>query len=79
MYVIRLANGRLRVPYSELTENDEIVQTYREIGPEDEDYSSLAAEAVSEEELVRIKERWRRDDEALRTSFEEWKATLPDD
>ncbi|MDX6741758.1 hypothetical protein [Actinocorallia sp. A-T 12471] len=79
MYVIRLANGRLRVPHSELTENDEIVQTYREIGPEDEEYSALMAEAVSEEELVRIKERWRRDDEALRASFEAWKAEAPEE
>ncbi|ROO90313.1 hypothetical protein EDD29_8037 [Actinocorallia herbida] len=79
MYVIRLANGRLRVPYSELTENEEIVQAYREIGPEDEEYSSLMAEAVSEEELVRIKDRWRRDDAALRASFEAWKASSQED
>ena len=79
MYVIRLANGRLLVPHGELTEADGIVQAYVEIGPDDPDYERLAEQARTEEELGEARERWRRDDEALRLQFEEWKATLPEE
>ena len=78
MYVIRLANGRLLVPHGELTESDEMVQAYVEIGPDDPDYERLAAKALTEEESAGMRERWRRDDEALRLQFEEWKAALPE-
>ncbi|WP_106397191.1 hypothetical protein [Actinocorallia populi] len=79
MYVIRLANGRLLVPHGELTESDEIVQAYVEIGPDDPDYERFAEKARTEEELAGMRERWRRDDEALRLQFEEWKANLPEE
>ncbi|MEO3785643.1 hypothetical protein ABGB12_20115 [Actinocorallia sp. B10E7] len=79
MYVIRLANGRLLVPHGELTEADGIVQAYVEIGPDDPEYERLAEQARTEEELAEARARWRRDDEALRLQFEEWKAALSEE
>ncbi len=79
MYVIRLANGRLLVPHSELTEGGEIVQAYVEIGPDDPEYERLAGTARTEEELAELRGRWRRDDAALRARFEAWRDALPEE
>ncbi|GAB3653872.1 hypothetical protein GCM10027589_12260 [Actinocorallia lasiicapitis] len=73
MYVIRLGNGRLRVPHSELTEDGGIAQAYVEIGPDDPDYERLREQALTEEELADTKARWQADDEALREEFERWR------
>lgn len=78
MYVIRLADGRLRVPHSELTESGEIAQAYVEIGPDDPDYDRLAEGALTQEQLAEKKRRWQDEDEALRVQFEEWKSARPD-
>ena len=67
MFVIRLPNGNLMVPQT-ATGNDGRVlgDLYVEIGPEDADYSRLAAQALTPEEAERRRDRWRQDDEALR-------------
>ncbi len=75
MYVIKLDNGRLRVPHGALSEDGRILgEGYVEIGPDDPDYSRLADQAMTEEELAAKRRRWRDDDEALLRQFEEWKA-----
>ena len=78
MYVIRLPNGNLRVPHSALTSDEAtgqvIGQAYIEIGPDDPDYSRLADQALTEEELDEKRRGWRAGDDALLRQFEEWKA-----
>jgi hypothetical protein len=75
MYVIKLDNGNLRVPHSTLSEDGQILgEGYVEIGPEDPDYSRLAGQAVTEEEMAARRRGWRDGDEALLRQFEEWKA-----
>ena len=73
MFVIRLPNGNLMVPET-ATGNDGRVlgDVYVEIGPEDADYSRLAAQALTPEEAEQRKLRWRDDDEALRQEFLEY-------
>lgn len=78
MYVIRLGDGRLRVPCSEMTDDGHLVQAYVEIGPEDPDYARLERTAVTEEQLAQTRRRWQEDDEALRVQFEEFKAAQED-
>jgi hypothetical protein len=73
MYVIRLDNGRLRVPHSEMGEGDSIAQAYVEIGPEDPDYDRLCEQSLTEDELADKQRGWREDDEALRLQFERFK------
>jgi hypothetical protein len=75
MYVIRLDNGNLKVPHSALSEDGQILgEGYVEIGPDNPDYSRLAGQAVTEEEMAAKRRRWRDDDEDLLRQFEEWKA-----
>jgi len=70
MYVIRLANGNLLVPDSAQTEDGRVLgDAYVEIGPDDEDYPTLAAEALSEEEFDERRRQWRDGDEQLRQEF----------
>jgi hypothetical protein len=75
MYVIKLDNGNLQVPHSALSEDGQILgEGYVEIGPDDPDYSRLADQALTEEELAAKRRGWRDGDEALLRQFEEWKA-----
>jgi len=70
MYVIRLANGNLLVPDSAETEDGRVLgDAYVEIGPDDEDYPALAAEALTEEEAAERRRQWREGDEQLRREF----------
>lgn len=85
MYVIRLPDGRLRVPHSavvsrEAAEGGDVIgQAYVEIGPEDPDYDRLLGQALTEEELEEKRRRWREEDADLLRQFERWKAELPED
>jgi hypothetical protein len=86
MYVIRLTNGNLRVPYSAVLEraageeNGQVIgQAYVEIGPDDPDYERLAGQALTVEELERKRRQWQDEDAALLRQFEEWKAQQNDD
>ncbi|GAA4150121.1 hypothetical protein [Actinomadura keratinilytica] len=81
MYVIRLPDGRLRVPHSVLADSAEgtgriIAQAYVEIGPGDPDYDRLLGQSLTEEELAEKRRRWRDEDADLLRRFEEWKADL---
>ena len=73
MFVIRLPNGNLMVPQSATGHDGRILgDVYVEIGPQDADYSRLAAQALTPEEAEQRRDRWRQDDEALRQEFLEF-------
>ena len=73
MFVIRLPNGNLKVPQTAIGQDGRMMgDAYVEIGPQDADYSRLAAQALTPEEAERRRERWREDDEALRQEFLEF-------
>jgi hypothetical protein len=75
MYVIRLANGNLLVPDSAQTEDGRVLgDAYVEIGPDDEDYLTFAAEALTEEEAAERRRQWRDGDEELRREFMDYLA-----
>jgi hypothetical protein len=78
--VIRLPDGRLRVPQSATTDDGQIIgQGYVEIGPDDPDYDRLLDQSVTEEELEEKRRGWREGDAALLREFEEWKAARPEE
>jgi membrane protein involved in colicin uptake len=73
MFVIRLPNGNLKVPQSAIGHDGRVIgDVYVEIGPQDADYSRLAAQALTAEEVEQRRDRWRREDEALRQEFLEF-------
>ena len=75
MYVIKLANGRLRVPHTATTEDGQIIgEAYVEIGPDDPDYPRFLEQALTEAEMAEKRRGWRDGDEALLAQFEEWKS-----
>jgi post-segregation antitoxin (ccd killing protein) len=70
MFVIRLPNGNLKVPQSAIGHDGHVLgDVYVEIGPQDADYSRLAAQALTPEEAEQRRDRWRQEDEALRQEF----------
>jgi len=70
MFVIRLANGNLLVPDSATTGDGRVLgDAYVEIGPDDEDYLALAADAMTEDECEARKRHWREGDDQLRREF----------
>jgi hypothetical protein len=70
MFVIRLANGNLLVPDSATSGDGRVLgDAYVEIGPEDEAYLDLAAEAMTQEEYDARKRQWREGDDELRREF----------
>jgi hypothetical protein len=73
MFVIRLPNGNLKVPQSAIGHDGRVLgDVYVEIGPQDADYSRLAAQALTPEEVAQRRDRWRAEDEALRQEFLEY-------
>lgn len=75
MYVMRLPDGRLRVPRTAVTDDGAVIgEAYEEIGPEDPDYERLLDESLTEDELEERRRRWRDEDEELRQQFLAWKA-----
>lgn len=75
MYVMRLPDGRLRVPRTAVSDDGAVIgEAYEEIGPDDPDYERLLGESLTEDELEERRQRWRDDDEELRQQFLAWKA-----
>jgi hypothetical protein len=73
MFVIRLSNGNLRVPESAIGNDGRVIgNAYVEIGPQDADYTRLAEQAVTEDEVARRRAQWRDGDEALQRQFAEF-------
>ena len=70
MYVIRLANGNLLVPDAAISDDGQLMsEAYVEIGPDDADYSRLAAGALTQDEYDQRRRRWQEGDEPLRREF----------
>lgn len=79
MFVLRLANGNLRVPRSAVSADGQVLgDAYEEIGPDDPDYDRYVSEAITEGELEERKRRWEDGDEELRQRFEQWKSQQAD-
>jgi post-segregation antitoxin (ccd killing protein) len=73
MFVIRLPNGNLKVPQTAVGHDGRLLgDVYVEIGPQDADYSRLAAQALTPEEAQLRRDRWQAEDERLRQEFLEF-------
>ena len=75
MYVIRLADGTLRVPQS-LTSSDGslIGNAYVEIAPGDPEYDRWLPESITEEEDAARRRRWQEENDDLEREFLAFKA-----
>ncbi|MFD1937075.1 hypothetical protein ACFSKW_36955 [Nonomuraea mangrovi] len=80
MYVIRLADGTLRVPESLTSEDGRLIgNAYVEVGPGDPDYERWLAEALTEEELAERRRRWEEENDELERAFLAFKSEQEDD
>ncbi|GAA1272194.1 hypothetical protein GCM10009677_26630 [Sphaerisporangium rubeum] len=70
MYVIRLADGRLRIPRS-LTSGDGrlIGNAYLEVAPNDPDYDRWLPESITEEQDAERRRQWREGNDELEREF----------
>ncbi|QYC38049.1 hypothetical protein Nocox_02080 [Nonomuraea coxensis DSM 45129] len=79
MYVIRLADGTVRVPQSLASEDGRLIgNAYAELRPGDPDYERWLAESLTEEELESRRERWRAENDELEREFLAFKAQQDD-
>ncbi|MFI6502234.1 hypothetical protein [Nonomuraea typhae] len=75
MYVIRLADGTLRVPQSLTSEDGRLIgNAYVELEPGDPDYERWLPESLTQEELAERKERWAAENDELEREFLAFKA-----
>ncbi|MDF2706493.1 MAG: hypothetical protein K0R62_2145 [Nonomuraea muscovyensis] len=70
MYVIRLADGTLRVPRSLTSEDGRLIgNAYVDVVPGDPDYDRWLKESLTEDELAERRGRWQEGDEELEREF----------
>ncbi|MEV4108231.1 hypothetical protein [Nonomuraea sp. NPDC049695] len=75
MYVIRLADGTLRVPQSLTSEDGRLIgNAYVEVQPGDPDYELWLPEALTEEEAAERRKRWEAENDDLEREFLAFKA-----
>ncbi|MER7207997.1 hypothetical protein [Streptosporangium sp. NPDC000239] len=75
MYVIRLADGTLRVPQTLSSDDGRLIgNAYVELLPGDPDYDRWLAEAFTEEELAERRRRWLEENDDLEREFLAFKA-----
>ncbi|MDP9847288.1 hypothetical protein [Streptosporangium lutulentum] len=75
MYVIRLADGTLRVPQSLSSDDGRLIgNAYVEISPGDPDYDRWLPESLTEEELAERRRRWLEENDELEREFLAFKA-----
>ncbi|NBE91655.1 hypothetical protein FE391_01180 [Nonomuraea sp. KC401] len=75
MYVIRLADGTLRVPQSLTSEDGRLIgNAYVELQPGDPDYETFLPEALTEEEAAERRRRWEEENDDLEREFLAFKA-----
>ncbi|RVX46584.1 hypothetical protein EDD27_9474 [Nonomuraea polychroma] len=80
MYVIRLADGTLRVPQSLTSEDGRLIgNAYVELQPGDADYEQWLAESLTEEEAARHRRRWEEENDDLEREFLAFKAEQGED
>ena len=79
MYVIRLADGTLRVPQSLASEDGRLIgNAYVELQPGDPDYDQLLRESLTEEEAAERRRRWEAENDELEREFLAFKARQED-
>ncbi|ACZ83602.1 MULTISPECIES: hypothetical protein [Streptosporangium] len=75
MYVIRLADGTLRVPQSLSSDDGRLIgNAYVELSPGDPDYDRWLPEALTEEESAQRRRRWLEENDELEREFLAFKA-----
>ena len=79
MYVIRLADGTLRVPQSLTSEDGRLIgNAYVELQPGDPDYEQWLPESLTEEEAELRRRRWEEENDDLEREFLAFKAEQED-
>lgn len=79
MYVIRLADGTLRVPRSLTSEDGRLIgNAYVEVLPGDPDYEKWLPESLTEEEALLRRRRWEEENDELEREFLAYKAQQDD-
>lgn len=79
MYVIRLADGTLRVPQSLTSEDGRLIgNAYVELQPGDPDYEQWLPESLTEEEAEVRRRRWEEENDDLEREFLAFKAQQED-
>lgn len=75
MYVIRLADGTLRVPQSLTSEDGRLIgNAYVEVEPGDPEYDRWSQESLTEEEAAERRRRWAEENDELEREFLAFKA-----
>ncbi|NRQ31441.1 hypothetical protein HII36_06245 [Nonomuraea sp. NN258] len=75
MYVIRLADGTLRVPQSLSSEDGRLIgNAYVELQPGDPDYEQWLGESLTEDEVAERRRRWAAENDELEREFLAFKA-----
>ncbi|GAA2867734.1 hypothetical protein GCM10010517_27380 [Streptosporangium fragile] len=75
MYVIRLADGTLRVPQTLSSGDGRLIgNAYVEISPGDPGYDRWLAESITEEEWAERRRRWLAENDELEKEFLAFKA-----
>ncbi|WP_113701332.1 hypothetical protein [Nonomuraea lactucae] len=70
MFVIRLADGTLRVPRSLTSEDGRLIgDGYVDLEPGDPDYDRWLPESLTEEELAERRSRWQEGNDDLEQEF----------
>ncbi|UBU13888.1 hypothetical protein [Nonomuraea gerenzanensis] len=79
MYVIRLADGTLRVPQSLASQDGRLIgNAYVEVQPGDPDYEQWLPESLTEEEAELRRRRWEEENDDLEREFLAFKARQED-
>jgi hypothetical protein len=75
MYVIRLADGTLRVPRTLASEDGRLIgNAYVEVEPGDPGYDEWLRESLTEEEAAERRNRWAEENDDLEREFLAFKA-----
>ncbi|WP_214409935.1 hypothetical protein [Sphaerisporangium fuscum] len=70
MYVIRLADGTLRIPQTLTSDDGRLIgNAYVELAPSDPDYDRWLPESITEEQDAERRRRWREDNDELEREF----------
>jgi hypothetical protein len=79
MYVIRLADGTLRVPQSLTSEDGRLIgNAYVEVEPGDPEYDRWLQESLTEQEAAERRHRWAEENDELERKFLAFKADQED-
>lgn len=75
MYVVRLADGTLRVPQTLSSDDGRLIgNAYVDLVPGDPDYERWLPEALTEQEIVDRQRRWQEANDEMEREFLAYKA-----